>query len=357
MKIAAYMTSWGPVASLANLMSASMHTMILSFARWDSNGIITGSDGILDIPQYNPYWMPPSYMAWTQFKMQSPTRCNVTVAFGGQTYGDIWDSIGTVSQQQTVARNLVKLLTTAFPVYMKNAPVSKITQCMAWTWDGKCDLALYQPVGKVYLDGLDFDLERDDRITLKHQDNLWAVVKTTREMLGLRRKSISLTGFSVAADPVLCGKPDYFTNCSYTDPGGRSQHCGELLPLLQRISKQLSPATGFDHIQAMTYDAGKKYAYKTAMMNYARAVNYRKHMVYLGNTINSQWGPPPGGSYTETESANIARSTWASQMKFGGLFMWNIGANTNNMTPESQISALNRMAAATFGLRANSTAS
>lgn len=334
MRIAAYFTSWGPVATLAQLLAAKIDTLILSFAQWDSNGNIIGSDGILAVPEYNAYYINPSYIAWTQYKFYSKNK-RVSVALGGQTYDGMWDLIQTPAQRTNVVQNLKKLLDTPFPVYQKNANMSQITKCMSWTWNQKCDLGAYQPIGVVKLDALDFDFERSQRISDVSNTHVELLVKQLRKSLN-RRIELSLTGFSVAADPVSCGNPGVVDKCSYTDPGGRSIHCGELLQLL---GKKL-----FDHVNVMSYDAGPKYLYKIAMSNYARAIRGNRTKIMLGNTINSQWGPAStGGNYVESDANNKERVKWALANKYGGFFVWNIGANTEGYTIDTQIQKINSM--------------
>lgn len=328
-----YLTSWG-LSDIGQLYNSKADAYLLSFGKWDASGNITTSDGIASMPSYDPSWMNPAYLAWTQLKYDKPDKA-MLVAFGGQTYESIWSDISTPSQRETVANALVELVQTPFPVYKKGLTEAEMEgECLSQGWDGSCNFDNYQLSGYVQLDGLDFDFEKAARITQKENEDLEALIDLLREKLG-DSKILTLTTYHVGADPLECATPGsaYESQCSYIEPA-RSSHHGEIIELLKATKNK------FDLFNVMTYDAGPRFKYNIAMENYAQHVG-DKTKIILGNTINSQWGPE--GRYVETRENNLARSQWQFDEGYGGLFMWALGSNTQSLSMTEQVEYLNAM--------------
>ncbi|WP_067704242.1 glycoside hydrolase family 18 protein [Erwinia sp. ErVv1] len=330
-----YLTSWGLPdvdALTAQLKKSEIDIFMLSFGQWDTEGNITVSDDMLTVPKYNGYWMPQGYVGWTQLKRTNPNK-KVVVAFGGQTYEGIWSAISTPAQRDKVAKNLANLLNTRFPVYQKGLNAKEaVGQCLATTWDGKCDYSQYQLAGYTYIDGIDFDFEKAARLTQQENDNLVDLVKRLRALVG-KEPLLSLTTYHVGADPENCENPSITANCSYIE-NARSAHHGEVTQLL-KDSKDL-----FDFFNVMTYDAGKNFNYKVAMQNYANAVG-DKSKILVGATINSQWGPE--GNFVESKANNMERAAWQAENGYGGFFAWTLGSSTEQTSFANQVSYLNDM--------------
>ncbi|EKN4180470.1 glycoside hydrolase family 18 protein [Yersinia enterocolitica] len=333
-----YLTSWGLAdTDVPSLKASNVSTYLLSFGTWDNNGKVTSSDGIADAPDYDPWWMPSSYIAWTQMKLEQQDK-KIMLAFGGQTYESMWSHIGTEAQREIVATNLVKLLDTPLPVYKKNLdPTSMEGPCLHTTWNGSsCDFSVYQTAGHVYLDGIDFDFEKAARLTEKENADLLALVSRVREMLNENGKSdklLSLTTYHVGADPENCADNQVFDNCSYIETK-RSGHHGEVTKLLAD-SKDI-----FDFFNVMTYDAGKSFKYQVAMNNYAKAIGDASKVV-VGTSINHQWDEV--SNFVETKENNLDRARWQAEKGYGGFFTWALGASTINMSVADQVSYLNDM--------------
>lgn len=327
----AYLTSWGLPEDVTAMEKSNANHILLSFGQWDENLNIKTSDGIATAPKYDPYWMQSSYIFWTQDKLKTPER-KYLIAFGGQTYEQIWDYISTDEDRDILVDRLVEVLDTKFPVYKKNASPDEVIICLNASWDGSCNYANYQLVGEVQLDGLDFDFEKAARITEEENENLIKLISDLRQ-----RKPdtiLSLTTYHVGADPVNCADNSVFEGCSYTEDQ-RSTHHGEVLPALTQ-GKDL-----FDMFNVMAYDAGKKFDYKQAMENYAQAVGDASKVV-LGVTINSQWGPKDqGGNFVETRENNLERGSWQSANGYGGTFVWALGANTEQLSFSEQVDYYN----------------
>ncbi|WP_052130637.1 glycoside hydrolase family 18 protein [Erwinia typographi] len=330
-----YLTSWGlPDIEKLNdgLNKSDIEIFMLSFGAWDSNGKVSISDGMAEVPNYDPYWMKQQYLGWTQLKYNHPEK-KVMVAFGGQTYESIWSYIRTPEQRETVAKNLAELLKTPFPVYKRGlTPEEVVGECQAFNYANECEYDKYQYGGDVYLDGIDFDFEKAARLTQQENDNLLDLVKRLRALVG-NEKLLSLTTYHVGADPENCAQPSVIENCSYIE-NARSSHNGEVTKLLQD-SKDL-----FDFFNVMTYDAGKNFKYKVAMQNYAKAVG-DKSKILVGATINSQWAD--GGNFVESKENNLERIKWQSENGFGGFFAWTLGSSTNQTSFAEQVSYLNEM--------------
>lgn len=326
----AYLTSWG-LSDAAALEKSSVNTYMLSFGQWDEKGNISSSDDIVTIPAYDPYWMSPGYTAWTNLKFNDAKR-QMLLAFGGQTYESIWSYIQTPESREILAKNIVDLLTTDFPVYAKHLTADKIVDgCLSVNWDGSCNFGVYQKAGTVQLDGVDFDFEKAARITAEENANLLALVKRIRELAP--GKTMSLTTYHVGADPVECANNAVVENCSYIETD-RSSHHGEVSELLAQ-SKDI-----FNFFNVMTYDAGKNFKYQVALQNYANILGDKKKVV-LGNTINAQWSPD--GPFVETDENNVARAKWQAENGFGGLFVWNFGASTEQLSMVTQVAKVNAM--------------
>ncbi|MCX8958076.1 glycoside hydrolase family 18 protein [Erwinia psidii] len=329
-----YLTSWGlSDGDAATLAKSKIDSFLLAFGKWDDNGNIVTSDGIASLPDYNAWWMPTAYVTWTQLKFAQPEK-KMMLAFGGQTYEEIWSHIDTAEKREKVVAGLAQLLKTPFPVYRKNMKESEIAgECLNWNWNGTvCDMTTYQKAGEVYLDGIDFDFEKAARLTEKENDDLLQLATRLREVVGTE-KLISLTTYHVGADPVSCADSAVTEGCSYVE-NKRSTHHGEVLTLLSQ-SKDI-----FDFFNVMAYDAGPEFKYQTAMLNYANAIGDASKVV-LGNTINSQWGP--NNNFTESRVNNIARTKWQAQNGYGGFFVWTVGASTEQLSVAQQAAYIDEM--------------
>ncbi|WP_336193113.1 glycoside hydrolase family 18 protein [Providencia stuartii] len=316
-----YLTSWGiPSLAEVEIARSNVDTLILSFGQWDAQGNIQVSDG-MTTPSFDSYWISSSYLTWTQFKFDNPNK-KVMVAFGGQTYEGIWEKINTAASRELVATGLVKLLNQTFPVYKKVN-------------------GLYQQVGTIQLDGIDFDFEKAARLTADENANLLALAQLVRQKLGSASstKLLSLTTYHVGADPVECADATVTQGCSYVETA-RSSHHGEVLPILS------AGKNTFDFFNVMAYDAGQNFKYDVAMSNYAQAVADPSKVI-LGTTINSQWGPT--GSFVETQANNIARAKWQASNNYGGFFVWALGSNNQGMTFAAQVDYINAMITAAKG--------
>ncbi|WP_226020347.1 glycosyl hydrolase family 18 protein [Serratia symbiotica] len=312
-----YLTSWGvPEKAEKEITRSRIDTLLLSFGQWDANGNIQISDEMANIPT-NSYWIPSSYLTWTQFKHDNPSR-KIMVAFGGQNYESIWAYLTTPESREKIAQGLVNLLSKDFPVFKK--------------LEGN---GQYQKVASIQLDGIDFDFEKAARVTPEENANLLDLAKRVRQKtLALpSKKLLSLTTYHVGADPLECANPAISQNCSYVEPA-RSSHHGEVLPILEK-GKNI-----FDFFNVMAYDAGKYFKFDVAMNNYARAVGNPAKII-LGSTINAQWGPE--GNFFESYQNNIERAAWQARNNFGGFFVWTLGANNHSISFVDQINYLNAM--------------
>ena len=345
-----YLTSWGiPSSAGEDIKASNGEGYLLSFGQWDAQGDLTFSEGIADIPEYNPWYIEsPAYQVWTGLKHENPDA-SMLVAFGGQTYEGIWSHMETSNQRERLANKLVDLLHVNFPVYKKNAKADEIIGCMNYNGDGsQCDLGTYQLVGYVQLDGLDFDFEKAARITEQENRNLEDLIAKIRSKIGnTGEKVLSLTTYHVGADPVECSNDSIFEvdglKCSYIDPSGRSKHHGEITSLLQNTKDQ------FDFFNVMTYDAGEDFLYKESMRNFAAAVGDRSKIV-LGNTINKQWTPNSQDGFIESRENNLERAAWQRKEGFGGFFMWTLGATSGHqMSFADQVEYFNEQIRAASG--------
>lgn len=331
-----YFTSWGDYTldAVNDLSKSGVDTFLLSFGGWDAEGNISSSDKIIDVPAYNAYYFERGYLVWTQTKLAHPEK-KMMVAFGGETYESMWSHLGNATNREKIAQGLVKLLKTNFPVYKKNLKPTELDgPCQDTSWDGTCNLSNYQKAGSVQLDGIDFDYEKQARLTPEENDNLLKLAQRVRELLGPKsNKLLSLTTYHVGADPEACMSNTVMENCSFIEDK-RSSHHGEVLPLLKNGKDT------FDFFNVMTYDAGKNFRYQVALENYAKAVG-NASKILLGNTINSQWGPD--GRFTETRENNLARAAWQAENGYGGFFVWTLGANNNGITFGEQVNYINDM--------------
>ncbi|OON41353.1 hypothetical protein BTJ39_05165 [Izhakiella australiensis] len=331
-----YLTSWGLTSdAAAQLNNAKVDTYLLSFGGWDAEGKISSSDKLLDIPEYNAWYLDTPYLTWTQAKLAHPEK-KMLVAFGGETYEAMWSHLANDTNREKIAQGLVRLLKTGFPVYKKNLkPEEMVGECLSHSWDGKvCDMSHFQKAGTVYLDGIDFDFEKAARLTPQENDNLLKLAQRVRQLLGPdSKKLLSLTTYHVGADPEACINASVTQDCSFIEDK-RSSHHGEVLPLLTG-GKDV-----FDFFNVMTYDAGPNFQYKIAMANYARAVG-NPAKILLGNTINSQWGPD--GRYVESREKNIERAAWQAANHYGGFFVWTLGSNNQQLSFGDQVDYINQM--------------
>jgi hypothetical protein len=300
---------------------------MISFGRWDASGNVTISDGMVDIPKYDPWNMLESYLAWTTLKFDKPEKA-MLVAFGGQTYESIWSHIDTSAKREVVANNLIKLLDTEFPVYKKGMnPEDVVGGC-----DAGCNTSNYQLAGYVQLDGLDFDFEKAARITDKENKDLEALIDLLREKAH-SSTILTLTTYHVGADPLECADNTVFDDCSYIE-NARSSHHGEITDLL------INTKDKFDVFNVMTYDAGKNFQYKVSLNNFAKHIG-DKSKIILGNTINKQWSSD--GGFTESREENIERVKWQKDNGFGGWFMWTLGSSGVGLSMAEQVEYFNAM--------------
>ncbi len=330
----AYLTSWGlPNGAGEALQQSNVDTYMLAFGRWNTSGEVVGSDGMLNVPTYNAYWVPTNYQVWTNNAFDNEDSTFI-LSVGGATYEDIWGMLLNPSTREAVAQGLAELLTTEFPVYRRNLTESTIDgECLATTWRGDCNYSLYQRAGAVTLDGIDFDFEKVGRISDEENVALRQLVTRLRELMAGETYVLTLTTYHVGADPVSCSNANVFENCSYTHASGRSSHHGEVIPILQD-SQHL-----FDYYNAMIYDAGRDFDYQTALNNYAREVGDASKIV-VGLTFNKQWDPDTG-TFVQTHVENEARAAWQRANGFGGIFVWTLGANTENLNITEQVDVIN----------------
>lgn len=333
----AYLTSWG-LSDPAALEQSAVDTYILSFAQWDAQGVISASDDMMSVPKYDPYWLPTGYTTWTNLKRNNPQR-KIMLAFGGQSYEAIWSYITTPEAREILAQNIVALMRKDFPVYSKNLTETQMSgACLSTNWNGTCNLGNYQLAGTVQIDGVDFDFEKAARISPEESANLLDLA-TRIKALAPANKIMSLTTYHVGADPENCANSGITANCSYIETD-RSAHNGEVADLLVQAKNM------FSFFNVMTYDAGKNFKYQVALQNYAAKVGDKSRVV-LGNTINAQWAPD--GAFVETDANNNARAKWQAQNGYGGLFVWNFGANTQQLSMADQVAKTNAMLAAMSG--------
>jgi chitinase len=333
-----YFTSWGGIqpSFVDTMKEAQADTLLLSFGGWDASGNLSSSDNIVAVPKYDPWYInSPAYVVWSQLKLAQPQK-KMMLALGGETYSNMWSYLSSAQTREALAQNLVKLLRTDFPVYKKNlTPGEMVGECQHTDWSGKCDMSLYQKAGTVQLDGIDFDFEKPERVTVQENENLLALAKRVRELLKSSgsKKLLSLTTYHVGADPDSCMNSQVTQDCSFVE-SARSSHHGEVLPLLKQ-GKDV-----FDFFNVMAYDAGPRFKYDVAMNNYARAVGDKSKIV-LGMTINSQWGPE--GRFVESRSTNVERAGWQAQQGYGGFFIWTLGASDQQLAISQQVDYFNEM--------------
>lgn len=321
----AYLTSWGlPNDAPQTFRNSLADAYMLSFARWDKNGQITSSDGLLDVPQKMPRHVPLSYLTWTQIAHKSP-QTKILVSFGGQDYDDIWNLIDSDGAIDRLANNITLLLNTDFPVY-----TASIDETQA------CDSCDYKLLGHTQLAGVDFDFEQSTRLSERQNTQLTKLVKKIRSLIG-DSKLIALTTYHVGADPAECRNPNYYERCSFTNPQ-RSVHHGE-------VRTVLTASLGLiDFYNVMTYDAGRGFDYQTSLRNYA-AIIKQPQKLKVGISINRQWGP--SGGFVMPHKANIERIEWQKRHGFGGFFVWALGASTEIRSLQSQIELFNHLASIT----------
>ena len=335
-RVVSYLTMWtsyGATELSQKLPASKSDTFLLSFGEWSADGSLKFSENALTAPEWDAYYLPTPYVSWTTFKHDNPDK-KMMVAFGGQTYEHIWSYLDSPEQREKIAQSLADLLAKPFPVYKKNMAREEVVgECHQMPWESACNLNNYQYAGDIYLDGIDFDFEKANRLTEQENQNLLALVTRLRELVG-DKKLLSLTTYHVGADPENCANPSVMEQCSYIEPS-RSSHHGEVTQLL-KDSKDL-----FDFFNVMTYDAGKNFRYKVAMENYANAIG-DKSKVLVGATINQQWGPE--GPFVETEANNLERAAWQAENGYGGFFVWALGQSTQNLPLTQQAEYIGRLA-------------
>ncbi|YCI29693.1 glycoside hydrolase family 18 protein [Erwinia sp. PK3-005] len=335
-RVVSYLTMWTSYSATElseKLPVSKTDTFLLSFGEWSADGSVTFSENALTPPEWDAYYLPTPYVSWTTLKHDHPDK-KVMVAFGGQTYESIWSHLDNPEQREKIAQSLASLLEKPFPVYKKNLKLTEVVgECHQMEWESSCNLNNYQYAGDVYLDGIDFDFEKANRLTETENQNLLALVSRLRELVG-NKKLLSLTTYHVGADPENCANPSVMEQCSYIEPS-RSSHHGEVTNLLKKSSKL------FDFFNVMTYDAGKNFRYQVAMENYAKAIG-DKSKVLVGATINQQWGPE--GPFVETEENNLERASWQAKNGYGGIFVWALGQSTQNLPLTTQAEYVGRLA-------------
>lgn len=325
----AYLTSWGlPSDATIKLRNSTADAYMLSFARWDKNGKISSSNNIVDKPDHASGKISQGYLSWTQIAHHSPNT-QMIISFGGQEYEDIWDMMTQQGNTKIIANNIVSLLTTNFPVYQ----VTEHSDCIQKKCPGKPDYLL---IGYTQLSGVDFDFEQSSRLSPLQNQQLASLARQVRKLVG-NAKTIALTTYHVGADPIECRDSAVLKNCSFRETD-RSSHHGEALNLLR------STIGVFDFYNVMTYDAGRNFDYKTSMNNYFEAVGDRSKL-RLGISINQQWGQL--GNFVMPLRENVARAKWQATEKYGGFFIWALGASTEARALESQISMFNLFSFAT----------
>ncbi|PNS12297.1 hypothetical protein COO59_07285 [Mixta theicola] len=296
-RVVSYLTMWTSYSETElteKIPASKADTFLLSFGEWAADGKLSFSENALTIPAWDAYYLPTPYVSWTTFKYDHPDR-KIMVAFGGQTYEGIWSHLDSPEQREKIAQSLASLLKKPFPVYKKNMTLDEVVgECRQVEWDQTCNLGYYQYAGDIYLDGIDFDFEKAERLTAEENQNLLALTTRLRELVG-DKKLLSLTTYHVGADPENCADPSVMEYCSFIEPE-RSIHHGEVTQLLKE-SKGL-----FDFFNVMTYDAGKNFRYQVALENYANAIG-DKSKILAGATINQQWGPE--ARFVDTEENNL----------------------------------------------------
>ena len=90
----------------------------LSFGAY-KDGKIKSSDEIFDLPTYDPYYLHNGYATWTELKFHNPT-VSIVAVMGGLNNEAMWGHLGDPIKRNRIATNLVSLLFTKFPVYLKN---------------------------------------------------------------------------------------------------------------------------------------------------------------------------------------------------------------------------------------------
>jgi len=311
---------------------------LLAFSAWSEIGgefKIISSDQHLEIPNYDRTNIPRAYNTWTNLKYEHNTT--MLVSLGGDNFHTIWgDSLSTPANRVKIAKALVDLLETPFPVYQKNAHPEQIgSNCRSYNPDGSCAIHNFQEVGKVFLDGFDFDLEKplsdfgESSITEELQLNVLDLVDKIKSdpRFESNKHIMGLTTIHVGADPLDCRYMDIPEQCSYWENGG-SPHTGEAITILENGKDK------FDFFNVMAYDAGRNLNYLKTLENTAQRVG-DKEKVVLGLSKISQWSPT--GRFTQTEAENRIRAAAQKREGYGGFFLWTLGYNEQGLYLEQQI--------------------
>ncbi|MCH2191520.1 MAG: glycosyl hydrolase family 18 protein [Gammaproteobacteria bacterium] len=292
-----YLTSWGlDRNSSEQLQHSKVDAFFLAFAKWDRNGTITATDGMLNSPE------SIAYKTWTKLAHNRPNT-EFYLSFGGQNFEDIWDQLSNDDIIANIANGIVSTLTKPYPVFEDDAQGRPIK------------------IGSVQIDGIDLDFEQSSRLTLSQNRALKKLATQLRTRLE-RRKKIVLTTYHVGADPLLCLNNPSELVCSYRETPSSSHH-GEVISLLR------SSSSLFDFYNIMTYDAGRDFDYQQSLQNYAVYIK-DKSKLRVGITINKQWSED--GGFVMPKSDNLKRACWAKDNGYGGFFVWALGANTESIS-------------------------
>ena len=122
-KYISYLTSWQlPTNATELLLKSKADAYMISFAKWDKQGVISSSDDVIRKPSKELSHIPRGYLTWTQIAHQNPSA-KMIVSFGGQDYEGIWDTMGDEDHSEKIAKNIADLLKTDFPVYQERSSI------------------------------------------------------------------------------------------------------------------------------------------------------------------------------------------------------------------------------------------
>ena len=285
------------------------------------------------------YWDAETKKALTL--MSDSAHTSIVATFGGWTYTGMWDILLDSGTRDTLARNIVALMAGYY------GPV----------WSTSENRMTYIQTG-LEIDGVDFDFERQTRISPELNDAFVDFIKLIREYqnddsflggpeltlngeyvpqtlgltknnndenikyLAMKEKTINVTMYHVGADPVECGAdntlgPD--NGCSFVTEK-RSIHHGETV----RALKELGNTDLVDGWNIMLYDAGTsgtQFYPNVAIDNYKKYIPADK--LNGGITIKSQWGPD--GNFVQSMETNKGHIQLFRDKGLNGFFTWSIG--------------------------------
>lgn len=306
-----YLTSWGSSNINPANLSSKVTDVDLAFGNIDPATLKpVGSDGILD-PKSGQGWKEAPYNKWTFYKYNHK-NVRVLLAFGGATYSALWTTTLTANHAAEIAKNIADALSIEYPVYKFD------------------DQYKAHQIGTVTLNGVDLDVEAGGRLSNQEANNVILLIQYLRQ--DMPNKTISLTGFSTAADPSSCqttNGPD----CSFVG----SAHSGELIPILTQV------APFIDDVNDMAYDAGKNYKYQISINNYSKYIE--KNKVSLGLDLELQWSP--NGKFLATLAELENRAHWAGQNGYGAM-VWGLGVTSGY--PQDQQSKIINTLGDQFGI-------